>query len=268
MKKIFGIFLVLLITQGAQAQGAPVAKVHLPHSFFKAPDPLAPEWNSIPEITVPLFPQNITTPSLFQTSVAELKVKAIHNGKYFAVRLEWKDKAPDSSVSADRASDACAIQFPLKEISATSPFMGNKGAPVSILHWKAIWQQDINKGYQRVVDLYPNTWVDTDRFGIQAAIDLKNPLSQPGRKIPVEELFAEGFGTLTTQPVQNAGGNGFWKEGKWAVVLVRPLKTRDKNDPVLKAGAPTAVAFAIWEGGIKNVGARKNYAPWMTLNLE
>lgn len=137
--------------------------------------------------------------------------------------------------------------------------MGSKGYPVAILHWKAIWQQDIDNHYQRVKDLYPNTYVETYRFGIEAAIDSKNPVSQPKRKSPVEELMAEGFGTLTTKPEQKALGSGVYSDGKWSVVFVKPLE---------KKRSQTAIAFALWEGGNQNVGARKNYAPWVPFILE
>lgn len=227
-------------------------------AFFSRPDPKAQVWQTIPETTINLLPQNITQPSLFTTSVAQLKVKALHNKKWLAVRLEWQDKTRDESVSLNRASDACAIQFPVNEAEKTSPFMGGKAFPVAILHWKAIWQKDIEDHYQQVKDLYPNTYNETYRFGIEGAVEAKNPVAQPKRKTPVEELMAEGFGTLTTQAEQTASGWGAYSEGKWTVVLARPLQ---KNQP-------KTIAFALWEGGQKNVGARKNYAPWVPLVLE
>lgn len=269
MKKIFAFFLWMSLfpaAAAAQEIGAPYLKIK--NSFFENPNPQAPEWSGVAQQAVMLLPQNITPPSIFATTVPQLKVKALHNKKWLAIRLEWEDTTKNIHVETDQDSDACAVQFPLGEAEKTSPFMGNKGAPVAILHWKSIWQQDIEKGYQQVKDLYPNTWVDTERFGIHAATDVKNPVSWPGRKIPAEELMAEGFGTLTTQPEQNARGAGVWENGKWAVVLARPFKTGDPLDPVLKIGKTTSLAFAVWEGKKENVGARKNYAPWIPIVLE
>ncbi|MBI4125849.1 MAG: hypothetical protein HY609_02920 [Deltaproteobacteria bacterium] len=262
MRNLTSIAITLLSLWLWPAAGA-AQEIHAPYqavdgAFFSRPDPNAAVWQSIPETTVNLLPQNITQPSLFQTSVAQLKVKTLHNKKWLAVRLEWQDKTKDQAVSLDHASDACAIQFPVKEAEKTSPFMGNKGFPVAILHWKAIWQKDIEDHYQQVKDLYPNTYNETYRFGIQAAIDAKNPLSQPKRQTPVERLMAEGFGTLTTQAEQNASGWGIHTDGKWQVVLARPLQDKGK----------TSIAFALWEGGDKNAGAKKNYAPWVSLILE
>ncbi|OGQ05846.1 MAG: hypothetical protein A2W61_06615 [Deltaproteobacteria bacterium RIFCSPLOWO2_01_44_7] len=252
----------------AMAQEIRAPHVVLGNSFFEKLNPNAAEWNQISEQIIQMLPQNITTPSIFKTTVSQLKVKALHNNKWVAARLEWEDKTRDANVSLDHASDACAIQFPLKEMDKTSPFMGGKDFPVEIIHWKAIWQQDIEDHYQTVKDLYPNTYFETYQFGIQAATQVKNPISEPARKTPVEELVAAGFGTLTHQSVEDSFAWGSWENGKWTVVLAHKMTTRDPNDPVLKAGKNSLIAFAIWEGSSKNVGARKNYAPWIPLVLE
>lgn len=260
--------LFLLISAPVKAQEITAKFMKLNNTFFEKPEPMGSPWNEVEKTTVILFPQNITTPSIYQTTVGALEAKAIHNGKWVAVLLSWDDPTKDFHLSLDHFSDACAIQFPLKEAEKTSPFMGNKDAPVEILHWKAIWQNDIEAGFQKVTDLYPNTWVDTYRFGKNVARDAKNPVSQMERKVPVEELMAAGFGTLTSQSLQDSSGWGVWKDGKWFVVLTHKMKTRDKHDPVLRPGEKTSIAFALWEGGHKNGGARKNYAPWVPFVLE
>ena len=258
----------MLVSASAMSQEITARFVKADDTFFKKPDPLAAQWNKVAATTISLFPQNITTPSVYQTSVASLDVRALHNGDSMALLLVWEDPTQNMNVSLDHFSDACAIQFPIHKAEATSPFMGNKNAPVAITHWKAIWQRDVDTRYQQVTDLYPNTWTDSDRFGKSVAIDAKNPVSQIRRASPVEELIAEGFGTLTTQQHQDARGKGIWKDGKWFVVLTRLLKSKDKQDPALDIGKRTSIAFALWEGGHKDVGARKNYAMWTPFVLE
>lgn len=264
MKFLSILFILLPGTLFAQEIKAPYVKME--NKFFENPSPSNDVWNKAQETKIILLPQNITTPSLFQNSVASLTVRSVHNGKWLAILVEWEDPTQSRHVSNDDFSDACALQFPLMGADKTSPFMGNKGAPVSILHWKAIWQFDIDDHYQQVSDLFPNTWVDTYQFGKNVAIDVGNPVSRTDRNQPVEELRAEGFGTLTTDLNQGARGRGVWQDGKWHVVVARKLRARGKMD--LEPGKPTALAFAIWEGGHKNVGARKNYAPWIPLIME
>lgn len=268
MRRVILLCLFLLMSSSAFAQELTAKFIRLDDAFFEKPDPMASQWNDIAEVQVPLFPQNIAQPSIYQTSVVSLVAKAIYNKHHLAVLLVWDDPMQNANVSHDYFTDACAIQFPIKKVELTSPFMGNKEAPVMIMHWKAIWQKDIDEHYQKVADLYPNTWIDSDRFGKTIAIDAKNPVSQSQRSTPVEELMAEGFGTLTSQERQDASGRGVWKDGKWFVVLTRPLKSGDAHDPALRIGKPTAISFAVWEGEHRNVGARKNYAPWVPFVLE
>lgn len=270
MKKIFLFFLVscAICSLEVQAQEVAAKKVSASQEFFEKPDPQAQEWAAIPESTVALLPQNITTPILPAPTVNQIQVRAIHNGKWLAIRLEWSDATDDYQVTTDRASDAVAIQFPLKDADKTSPFMGAKDVPVEIMQWKAVWQHDIDKGYQKVTDIYPNTYNETYQFGIKAAQQAGNNISNEQRKTPVEEYVAVGFGTLTIEPNQETLAHGKWKNGKWMVVFSRPLKSPDKNNPEFNPGDRSAVAFAVWEGGKKNVGSRKNYAMWVPIVFE
>lgn len=269
MKKVFFLILVFCVfcSVNVRAQEVLVKELSVGQDFFEKPDPQAQDWDGIPESIVVLLPQNITTPSLSAPTVNQVQVKAVHNGKWLAIRVEWVDPTDDHQVTTDRASDAVAIQFPLKDASKTPPFMGAKDVPVEIMQWKAIWQHDIDQGYQKVTDIYPNTYNETYQFGIRAARDVGNPVSQE-RKNPVDEYVAVGFGTLTVEPHQETLAHGKWKNGKWIVVFSRPLKSSDNNDPQFKPGDKSAVAFAVWEGGKKNVGSRKNYAMWVPLVFE
>lgn len=264
-----GVFLILLLgSQAVSAQEITAKYLKQGNDFFTKPDPASPLWNGLPETAINLFPQNITTPSLMKGTVSGLRVKGAHNGRWIAIRLQWDDLTRDTHVETDLASDACAVQFPVGDITKTSPFMGSKKYPVEILHWKGIWQADAETGFQKVTDLYPNTWVDTYRFGRKMATSVGNPISQTNRAMPVDELMAEGFGTLTHQSREDSSAWGLWEEGHWTVVLSHKMKTGDKHDPVFKSPGKTQAAFAVWDGGQGNVGSRKNYAPWVTLNLE
>lgn len=271
----------------AQAQEIRAPYKDLPKPFFQTPNPEDPAWKEIPTTMVTMLPQNITTPGLQTASIGEVETRALHNGKWLAVLVSWADATRNVNVDTDLATDACAIQFPVGAGDKTSPFMGAKGAPVAISHWKAIWQNDIVGKYQDVQDLHPNFWTDmyffaegkrpypvTTSFNSTAArntlgaVYVNNPIAQLHRKVPVEEAMAEGFGTLTTQPQQDTIGGGSYKDGRWSVVFVRPLSSGDKNDPKMKTGQNTVIAFAVWDGGQKNVGGRKNYAPWVPITLE
>lgn len=76
------------------------------------------------------------------------------------------------------------------------------------------------------------------------------------RHSPVEDLNAEGFGSLTTQATQNVDGKGNWSNDRWAVVFKRSLSTSDANDTQFKGGK-TPMAIAIWNGANKERNGQK-----------
>jgi DMSO reductase family type II enzyme heme b subunit len=79
--------------------------------------------------------------------------------------------------------------------------------------------------------------------------------------------MAEGWGTMTVKPDQHALGMGVYRGGSWHVVITRPMVSDDVSAPTLTPGVKTAAAFAVWEGGHREVGSRKAWAPWVTLVL-
>lgn len=245
-------------------------------------DPHHASWQKQPECSVQMLPQNIAIPNLKKPIFQELKVRGAISEGWLLLRLEWQDNTRDAEVTRGEFTDACAVELPIKgNAQDTSPFMGNPGKPVQLIHWKAIWQDDIEKGYRDVEHAYPNHYYDyyplakgkkaEDISGAallwNPARRLKNPVSETRRSQPVEELIAEGFGSSTTQKQNDSKARGVHKEGRWSVVIARPLQTNDGSDAPLKKGSTVPVAFALWDGATGNRGARKHYAMWVDLKL-
>ncbi len=256
-------------------------------------NPDAKVWQEAPAVLIELKPQNMIPPIIQDAVIKQLTVRAIYNDDYFGMLLEWEDPTKDDIINVDKFTDQVAIQFPITPENPGSFMMGNKGAPVHIIHWKAIWQRDIEQGYLDIQDLYPNMWVDLYYFKKQPiysefteegvkmprveefspeqndynpAIKMRNPVSLIERQIPVEEAFAEGFGTFTTQLHQDAFAWGKYEDGRWRVIFVRPMVSPDSRDAPLPA--ETMVAFAVWDGSANQVGGRKQYTPWIPLKLQ
>jgi len=249
-------------------------------------------WNAATATTIMVLPQNITTPKLSVPSVKNLKVKSINDGITVAFLLEWTDSTKDLIVDADKFCDQVAIQLPMKPDTIPNFMMGNKKGRVHIIHWKAIWQSDIEKGFRDVKDAYPNYWADiypmaekqgdgtNGKFAKDiSAVDYSkgegknfmpaayagNPVSIFDRQEPAEECMAESFGTLTTQTNQNAKAWGVWENNTWKVIITRPLVSPDKDDAPLNV--PTKMAFAIWNGHFENISGKKHYSQWIDLTL-
>jgi hypothetical protein len=241
-------------------------------------DPEHEVWAQAPVLKVPLQPQVLAAPKQTIISVTAVEVQAVADARTVAFRLRWRDMTRDVACEQDLFPDGCGLMLPLDDNA--SFMMGSQGARVHILHWKALWQRDIDEGFQDVQDLHPNYWADTYWFAkggwphpVPAAFadershqwfparQAGNPMSSWNRQQPVQELVAEGFGTLTAHEKTTARGRGAWRNGNWTVVIARDLVTDDPLDHQFGKGQPM-VGFAVWDGTADNVGARKHFSMW------
>ena len=267
-------------------------------------DPTVPMWQNVPVTKITVMGQNITIPILFNPTVSSINVRSMNNGEWIGWMLEWNDPTNSyDALATDHFRDSVAISLPT---TTTKTFiaMGGPSTPVNIMHWKADWQKDVDLGrYLDSQDAYPNMAYDLyvgnkngtggyNAFqgvvgGYNNSSDVRQPVEQvnkmylPGdaagnsfsqrdtpRQTPIEELVAEGFGTLTSQKAQNAVGKGVWDNGVWRVVIVRPMLTGDMSDAQLTPGEKTSIAFAVWDGGNREVDGRKAVALWHPLVIE
>jgi hypothetical protein len=266
----------------ASAGGVAIARVRALPGLERVD---APAWDGVRSFTVPVLPQAVAMPKLEQATITEVTVQALTDGRKVAWRLRWRDPSLDANVDSGRFCDAVALQFPLD--SEPSFMMGNLGRRVEILHWKAIWQKDLDEHFQDVQDLHPNYWTDLYWFASGAfpyripdafrdptsrqwfiAESAGNPLAALERTTPVEELVAEGFGTLTHQAASSSDGRGVWRDGEWVVVLERPLRTTDPLDAQFHAGGGGQFAVAVWQGSDANSGGRKHHSSWLSYEIQ
>lgn len=239
-------------------------------------EPKATFWDAANETKVVMLPQTVTTPTNPNAAINEIKVKAVHNGQWIAVLLEWKDPTKSDRVVTDEFGDQVAVEFPINiGGDLPSPMMGNKGGRVNILQWRAPFQRDMERGEPTVGTLYPYALNDvypdqvlraTDARPYMGALGLDNPVSRPNLS-PVLDQMAEGWGSMTVKPDQHADGWGVWENGAWKVVITVPMATESANSPRFAPGAKTVAAFAVWEGENREVGARKAWSGWTPLEL-
>ncbi|HWT82037.1 MAG TPA: ethylbenzene dehydrogenase-related protein, partial [Candidatus Methylomirabilis sp.] len=242
-------------------------------------DPNDAVWNDAPVHVEPLIPQDLVEPRLLKPSTAEVRVRAITDGTRVALRLEWADAAKEDLPGPARFSDACAIQFPVKtESSVPAPQMGEKGKPVEITFWRASWQAVVDGRGDTIKDIYPGASVDHYPFqapslekGSQAQREMEarysparalgNRMAGP-RERPVEDLIAEGPGTLTSAPPAGSEGRGRRTENGWSVLISRRLPEG------LAPGKRSQVAIAIWAGAQQEAGSRKMRTGWIPIAVE
>ncbi|MCZ7626075.1 MAG: hypothetical protein C3F12_12385 [Candidatus Methylomirabilota bacterium] len=234
-------------------------------------------WKQAPAVKVTLLPQVFVPPTNPNASVTALNVKAVHNGQWLAILLEWKDPTKNDRIVPDTFADQAAVELPVhyRKDTLPSPMMGSRGGAVVIWQWRAAFQRDVDRGEPTVRDLYPNTLVDIYPDQVLRAIDvqpytgalgLDNPISRH-KQSPVLDQIAEGWGTMTVHSDQKADGKGEWRDGVWRVVITHPLVGANENQPRLSPGNETAIAFAVWDGGNHEVGSRKSWSDWIPLRL-
>jgi len=175
-------------------------------------------------------------------------------------------------LTQDFFRDGVAVQFALGNVTLhthghNEPFfgMGNRGKPVNIWHWKSGLEETL----EAEGDLEYAGDVDMD------ALIFGGVMSNPVAKLnltsenAVEELNAEGFGTITPQPAenQNVEGYGEWKDGVWTVVFLRDMLKTGKWDTGFIRKDPTLVALAVWDGVKEDRNGRKVISVWQRLNI-
>ncbi len=244
-----------------------------------ASDPGDPAWQKLPEYLARLLTQDLVEPRLMNPSTAEVRVRAMTAAREIAFRLEWADPVQDDLPGAGRFADACAIQTPGRiDPNPPDPQMGQEGRSVEISYWRADWQAWVNGRPDDITALFPNASVDrypfdatplekgsaeqlefARRYAPSAA--LGNRREGP-RENPVEDLIAEGPGTLSPAAKAVSRGKGVFGPEGWSVVIIRPLP--DGLAPAVRS----QIAFAIWEGSKEEAGARKMRSAWIPLAVK
>jgi hypothetical protein len=81
------------------------------------------------------------------------------------------------------------------------------------------------------------------------------------RAQPVEDIVAEAPGTITAAGGARSRGKGVRTANGWAVVIARPMPAG------LAPNVRTNIAFAVWDGAAREVGARKMRTIWVPLSV-
>lgn len=238
-------------------------------------DPADAAWRDVAVHPARLVVQDMVEPRLLEASTPEVRVQAVSDGARIAFRLEWADPTRDDTPGPGRFVDACAVQLPARAgADAPAPQMGEAGRRVEISYWRSSWQAVVDGRGETLGVLYPNAAVDHYPFEAAPIAGTETGAAEALRFAParaagsamagprdrsVEDLVAEGPGTLSPAPARISDGRGVRTADGWAVVLTRPIPEG------LAPGARGQVAFAVWEGSRGEVGSRKMRTAWIPL---
>jgi predicted small lipoprotein YifL len=265
---------------GCGQKGPPVSESEVKAVFEKTiPSSIDDKaWERVPLHSAKLLLQDMVEPRQLKASTPFVRVQAITDGQKLVFRLSWNDSTMDDLPGPGRFGDAVAVQLPAATTAdVPAPQMGEEGKSVEITYWSAVLQAVVNGRKDDIQAIYPRAKVDHYPFeavslkpGSPAqqemekryapARSLGNPMAGP-RSVPVQDLVAEGPGTLRPAEKAISSGTGKYDKAGWTVLLFRPLPNG------AQLGGRTQVAFAVWEGSHEEVGARKMRTAWIPLAL-
>jgi mono/diheme cytochrome c family protein len=219
----------------------------------------------------------------------EVTVRALHNGTDIVLLMVWQDDTNDqTALRPQDFRDAAAVQFSMKP---NPPFfaMGEKNAPVNIWMWKSERQADLEPRYQDLEKIYPNLGIDSypnltrsapeqpHRHALTLESDPNfvtgwgagNIVSDPERQSPVEDLTAQGFGTLKARPKidQKVDARGIYGNSAYRVMFRRSLRANGQGAVALQPASVVSVAFAVWNGSAGDRDGKKSVTIWQDLRI-
>ena len=277
-----------LVKDSEATASEPNLKSYFIDKDLPAADPESGLWGRATAQRIALEAQSVIVP--LKTALPDKKdvfVRSIHDGTTIGFLLEWSDPHLDEhTIKIDAFRDACGVFLGAFPASPALWTMGMPDSPVTILHWKADWQKDMDAGFQDLEVAFPNVSFEfypplvgvtdpkiPDDYPEEVRNRLPgwsvgNPISQPVKTSPVEKLRAVGPGTLKHLGTQDATGKGVWRHGKWRVALAKPLSAADEEEVSIQAGQTYSLAFTVWSGADSDRGSRKSLTKLGKLEVE
>ncbi len=219
-----------------------------------------------------------------------LTVRALRDARQIAFLLQWSDEThDDTSMRPQDFRDACAIEL---SADPDPPFfgMGEELKLVNIWMWKSERQSDLDAPFRDLEAVYPNIGIDSYpnltrapyeqplRHALTLESDREfvtawaagNIVADPTRKTPVENLVAQGQGTLRARPAadQTVEAVGVHTTGTYRVALRRSLRGSGNDAIDLKPRDTISVAFAVWNGAAGDRDGKKSVTIWQELRFE
>ncbi|MCC7509255.1 MAG: hypothetical protein IT464_07755 [Planctomycetes bacterium] len=270
------------VNQGKAPDPAPNVPTIVAGRVSEAGPALAPDsgiFDAAPELTVNLLPQTVVVPRNPETSVPQISVRAVHDGKWLTMRLEWQDNTLNNTTGISDFEDMVALEFPRTPGTTPNIMMGDANNPVVVLQWRAARQAAIDRGERpESRHAYPHMSTDIDIGDLlgndgsvyQGAAHVGNPVSLPDiNSSPVLAQVAAGFSTLTSFKERIAEGRGVHNGERWRVTIHIPLGGELELVPGLVPGANSILAFAVWDGKHEERGSRKSWSPaWTPIRLD
>lgn len=228
-------------------------------------DALDDRWETATAMDIRLAGQVIAAPRWQNPSIDLVTVRAMYNQQDIAFQIIWDDPFKDvihdqsqelessamaqvgafsSFVSAndmiprklETFRDSLALQFPIKRVQGTKKphfFRGKVSDPVHLWTWKSDLQV---KGENSVEEAVARGW------------------KQPIKVQKPEE--------------QQVRGEAVWDQGRWHLLMTRPLVTDDAIDVQFTVGRFIPMAVNVWDGSNGEHGLIMSLSTWYFVLLK
>ena len=234
-----------------------------------------------------------------EETTTHIAVRAVNDNESVSLCFEWPDATMNMMRDQAVFPDGTAIMFSMgDEVPALPMAVRMEGfqakAPVNIWHWQADRQVTASDGRisEDIKDPPPSrSWTlfplsaearaNPPQIESSTSEDLGLPSFKTARDSgsvgnqlatlshSVLESNAEGFGTLTPQPVeaQDVWGAAAWSSGVWRVVLTRKIESSGSDDVDLGQPRKIPVTFAVWDGSKNDRDGIKLISGWHWLEI-
>jgi DMSO reductase family type II enzyme heme b subunit len=207
-----------------------------------------PVWDAVRPSYVPLVGQVIEAPRQFSPTVDGAWVRAMHDGEELAVLVEWNDP----SESPDAGWDEWQAKI--------APVLYADGAPVAS-------EAPMPDG---LAIQFPPAVPDGMERPYLLMGDARNPVylwhwdSEGG----VTEMRARGLGELEPLDGGWVDGAAAWDDGRWRLMIRRPLSTGDPAVLTFEEGVAIPLGIFAWDGSSAEDAIRGSISSWYFVYLE
>lgn len=206
---------------------------------------------------------------------ADFRVGAVHDGKTIVVRLSWADGTQDDQIRRpEDFEDMAAVQLFRGQ---SEPFlgMGADGAAIDLWLWRGSWHRP--KDETAILDEYPfDMPYYRERFAGKTLPDFMtaraagNQNTHADANQSASNIAAKGVGTVTFRPKtsQVVSAKASWDKGRWTVEFRRPMTVPTDAGVSLSPGSSASIAFALWDGAVRDRNGQKQVSIWHDLKVE
>jgi len=253
-------------------------------------NPEAKEWKNVPRRWVALGGQLAHKPRNFLTRIDDLWVRSLYNDTHISFLIQWDDRI--KSVASDplpwKDTEVNLQKYGVTEAPPrTGSNPGTSDTKVSLQEYGVLKGRPGEKaslaGKQNTYKIY------NDAVAIQFPITWKglDPSEKPklfwgdsDHPVDLMKWSADGAmraykGTGWNQEFQRRAfgqqvkvRKAEWKNGRWTVILQRPLKGERGKDTTFEAGSLIPVAFFAWDGNNGDAGRKMSLSPYYYMLLQ